>query len=162
MAKESDMGIVTTGVAATDYDFDFNEIFSSVPICITMSMEEKKKSACFNIDSTGATVHSESGFNLWYLAREAGYDAGSATTNPESDAGSHTISVAKALEAETFNSTFGAAPVVVTGCNEEDVADKKGDKNSAANITTTGFDICMEATGDCGWIAVKAGFFDGV
>ncbi len=72
------------------------------------------------------------------------------------DSGVHPHVIAKAQEAVTFNGTFNTAPdVFVTSYF---AVPAKG--TGATSITTTGFDIYSENTGDTGWIARETGFDD--
>ena len=71
------------------------------------------------------------------------------------DSGIHDQQVAKALEAVSFNGTFNSAPdVFVTSYDAANPAKGTG----TANVTTTGFDIYSENTGDTGWVARETGF----
>ena len=74
------------------------------------------------------------------------------------DSGIHDQQVAKALEAVSFGGTFNSAPnVFVTSYSTG--APAKG--TGIDNVTTTGFDIYSENTGDTGWIAREPGFDEG-
>ena len=74
------------------------------------------------------------------------------------DSGIHDQQVAKVSESVNFNSTFDTTPVVfVTSYQIANPAKGTG----ASNITTTGFDLYGENTGDHGWVAVEEGYDEG-
>ena len=55
----------------------------------------------------------------------------------------HIPTLEKTVESISFNDTFTATPIVITGYEGDD-PDFKGGKTSAANITTTGCDVATE------------------
>ena len=71
------------------------------------------------------------------------------------DSGIHDQQVEKAVEAVSFNGTFNSAPDVFVTCYSTG-APAKG--TGTGNVTTTGFDIYSEETGDTGWVARETGF----
>lgn len=74
------------------------------------------------------------------------------------DSGIENIAVAKTSQAATFNDTFDSAPdVFVTSYSTGDPAKGTG----ATSITTTGFNIYSETTGNTGWVARESGFDEG-
>ena len=141
----------------------FNDTFDNAPVdVVVMATTDKKKSMAEegSVGTAQADVGGEV-TDIRYLAKEPGYDAGSAGTHPEMDSGSLQVAVTKVLEAVTFGDTFAAAPEVMTGYYGTD-SDWKGGKTSAANITTTGCDVATEIkeTGDnVNWIAVYTNGF---
>lgn len=73
----------------------------------------------------------------------------------ESDAGTHDIQTAKTWEAVAFAGPFATTPnVCATTATEAAVGKKIGVKD----ITTTGFSLYCEATGNVSWVAREAGF----
>ena len=77
------------------------------------------------------------------------------------DSGTLQVATTKILESVSFNDTFAAVPIVITGYYGTD-ADWKGGKTSAANRTTTGCDVATEIkeTGDnVNWVAVYTNGF---
>jgi len=141
----------------------FNDTFDNAPVdTIIFAVEDKKKSMIDRgtITTTGCDIGAESS-PVRYLSKEPGYDAGSASTNPEMDSDVHTIGTTKVLEAVSFNNTFSNTPVVVTGYIGDD-GDFKGGKTSAANRTTTGCDVAGEikVAGDTvAWFAIYTNGF---
>jgi len=141
----------------------FNDTFDSAPVdLIVMGTTDKKKAMVEegSISTTQADIGGEV-TGIRYIAKEPGYDAGSASTHPEMDSGTLQVAVTKILEAVSFNDTFSSAPIVVTGYCGTD-SDWKGGKTSAANITTTGCDVATEIkeTGDnVNWMAVYSNGF---
>ena len=74
------------------------------------------------------------------------------------DSGIHDQQAAKANEAVSFNGTFDSVPdVFVTSYSTGDPAKGTG----ATSITTTGFNIYSETTGNTGWVARETGFDEG-
>jgi len=160
LQTDSDEWTITTQQSNTE---SFNDTFDNAPVdLIVFAVTDKKKSMVEegSITTTQADVGGESS-PIRYLAKEPGYDAGSASTHPEMDSGTLQVAVTKTLEAVSFNSTFSSAPIVVTGYNGTD-SDWKGGKTSAANITTTGCDVATEIkeTGDnVNWFAIYTNGF---
>lgn len=73
----------------------------------------------------------------------------------ESDAGTHDIQSSKTWEGVSFGDTFAAAPKVCAMTTTEAAV---GKKLGVKDITTTGFSLYCEATGNVSWIAREAGF----
>ncbi|MHA1816272.1 MAG: hypothetical protein ACTSX1_09720, partial [Candidatus Heimdallarchaeaceae archaeon] len=74
------------------------------------------------------------------------------------DSGIHDQQIAKANEAVSFNGTFDSVPdVFVTSYSTAEPAKGTG----ATSITTTGFNIYSETTGNTGWVARETGFDEG-
>jgi hypothetical protein len=147
MTLETDSGHWTI-TNATQWDWvAFNEEFSTIPDAVIFGVADKTKTA-IDLDTIveiGASASGET-TDARFLAKETGYDAGSASTHPEMDSFTFSPTLEKTNEAVSFNDTFTSAPIVITGY-EGDVADWKGGKTSAANITTTGCDVATEFKG---------------
>lgn len=71
------------------------------------------------------------------------------------DAGTHTMVTSKGWEPVVFHSTFPTVPVVVVSTQ---TSGNVGKKTGVKSVTTTGFDIYSEATGDVVWIAREEGY----
>ena len=154
MGMESDAYDTTVSVIKVWETQNFPTAFGSVPIVVTLSTTDKKKSGVDNRTATDFDISCET-TGVMVFAREAGYDAGSAGNWPESDAGTETISVAKAFQSFTFGGTFATAPSVIVGYGDGTVAG--GKKISCKSIRTTGGDIVNETTEGVQWIAVIKG-----
>ena len=164
MSLQTDSGSWTvTNPAGALNSVTFNDTFDNAPVdTIIFNKLDKRKSMIEDgtITTTGCDIGAEDA-DVRYLSKEPGYDAGSATTNPEMDSGVHTISVAKTLEAVSFNDTFSNTPVVVTGYIGTDT-DFKGGKTSAGNRTTTGCDVAgeiKETDDTVAWFAIYTNGF---
>ncbi|MCK5644409.1 MAG: hypothetical protein KAJ19_26655, partial [Gammaproteobacteria bacterium] len=144
MPLQTDAGEWT--ITATQENAEtFNDTFDNAPVdLIVMATTDKKKSMVEegSISTTGADIGGET-TEVRYLAKEPGYDAGSAGTHPEMDSGTLQVAVTKVLESVSFNDTFSNTPIVVTGYYGGDTQ-WKGGKTSCANITTTGCDVATE------------------
>ena len=164
MSLQTDSGSWTvTNPSGALNSVTFNDTFDNAPVdTIIFAKEDKKKSMIDKgtITTTGCNIGAEVA-DVRYLSKEPGYDAGSASTNPEMDSGVHTISTTKVLEAVSFNDTFTSIPIVVTGYIGDD-AQWKGGKTSAGNRTTTGCDVAGEikVAGDTvSWFAIYTNGF---
>ena len=164
MALQVDVGDWTITIVQSNAE-SFNDTFDEAPVdlIVMASSEDKKKSMAEkgSVSTTGADIGGEV-TGIRYLAKAPGFSEGDAN-QPQMDSGTLQVALTKILESVSFNDTFDAAPIVITGYYGTD-ADWKGGKTSAANITTTGADVASEIkeTGDnCNWIAVYTdGFFD--
>jgi len=163
MALQTDAD--TESVSAETLEtISYNDTFDSAPSYpIVFGVGDKEKSGVLEggtLSTTQFQGHTED-TSLRYFAKENGYDEGSATTHPEMDSGTVQVSDTKELEAISFNDTFTAVPIVITGFNGVD-DDYKGGKTSAANITTTGCDVATEikdGSDNCNWLAVYTNGF---
>ena len=162
MSLQTDADVWT--VAATTIETEsFNDTFDNAPVdLLVFGVADKTKSAVDSdtaVSTTQADVFSET-TSMRYFAKEPGYDAGSASTNPEMDSDIHDIGTTKVLESVSFNDTFSSTPEVMTGYNGND-GDNKGGKTSAANITTTGCDVAGEIKGTDDYVAWWAIYTNG-
>ncbi len=140
MAKEYD-GYSTTVAELKVFEAEtWPTAFAAAPHVYMQSTDDKKKSGCKNITSTGADIGCET-TNLRIMLATTGYEAALTDAYPERDAGSEAISASKTYQSFTFNSTFAAAPEVICG---HESATAGGKKFSVENITTTGGDIAGE------------------
>lgn len=155
MAIETDFFIETLSVAKAWEAKTFGQTFAAAPIVVAFSTEVKKKSGVDNVTTTGYDLSCET-LNARVFACTAGYSAEVTNIHPERDAGQETITVAKAFQSFSFNSTFSVAPKVIAGYYGTTAG---GKKVSITNITTTGGDISNEETFDTTWVAIVPGAF---
>jgi len=163
MAIQTDADVWTITAEQSNTE-SFNDTFDNAPVdLLVFGVGDKEKSGVDSdvaVSTTQADVFSED-TSIRYFAKEPGYDAGSASTNPEMDSDIHSVGTQKVLESISFNDTFSSTPEVMTGYNGND-DEWKGGKTSAANITTTGCDVAGEVKGtvdNVAWWAIYTNGF---
>lgn len=142
MAKEYDGFDHTVAVIKVFESVSWPTAFAAAPQVYCQSTEDKKKSGVDDgtITTTGCDLACET-LDMRVLICTAGFESAVTDAYPERDAGQETITASKTYQSFTFNSTFGAAPIVICGHESTTVG---GKKFSVHNITTTGGDIAGE------------------
>ena len=143
MAKKSQIYSETLAGVKIWYAKTFPNAFDAAPVVLLDATTEKKKSGVRSVTSTGCDMSSEV-TGLTVLVTDYGYDAGGGS-HPARDAGKNQITASKVYQTISFNSTFAAAPIVVTSYEGSTVG---GKKTSVYNITTTGCQLANEVAND--------------